>query len=384
LLPPPRKLALYTVSAALNLAASVTLFYQVMAVSISGDKVKKVCYVLGASKERSPRATKIAQALNAEVIDCSSKLKRYSTFPISLLIRLVFSAYDVVIVNNIPTHILLSAWLASKVRGFILIVDFVNFWRYAVRKRFELLSGIASRFEGWIYRRIRYGLAINQVIAGVARDVGVDRVEVVADAADHKLFKPSFCPDPIVVLTANLRRDEGVDLLLKAVKIVKNKIPDIKCLLAGAGEEEENLRILASDLRLESTIEFLGWVPNSELPYIYERASIGVAPMRPVSPLALPMKLYEYMSSGLAVISTDTPTIRTIIEDGRNGLLFPPEDFAALASLIVQVTLNPDLLASLRKAARGTVEAGLNWKAEAERLVAFINNIVSEVKARSD
>jgi len=352
-----------------------------MAVTISSDKVKKVCYVVGAGRERTPRATKIGQALKAEIIDCPSKLKRYSTFPIVLSAKLTFSSYDLVIVNNIPTHVLFCAWIASKFRGFILVADFVNFWEYAVRKKFKWLSGFASRFEKWIYRRLRYGLAINEVIANHARTAGVAKVKVVYDAADHEFFKPSFNSDPVVVLAANLRKDEGVDVLLRAMKTVKENVPLSKCLLAGTGEEEEHLRRLANDLMLGSHIEFLGWIQHSEMPRIYERASIGVIPMRSVSPLALPIKLFEYMSSGLAVISTDTNTIRTIIEPRKNGLLFQPEDSDALASLITQVLLNRSLMSSLQRAARATVDAGLNWKTEAEKLTIFVSDIVSEKRA---
>jgi glycosyltransferase involved in cell wall biosynthesis len=381
LFPPPRKLALYTVNATLNSATSTTLLFQVIAVSIAGDRVKKVCYVLGASRDRSPRATKIAQALDAKVIDCPSKVRRYSTFPISLLMRLIFSSYDIVIANNIPTHILFSVWLASRFRRFILIADFVNFWRYAVKKKFRLLSGLASRFERWIYRRIEYGLAINAVVAESARDAGVSKVETVCDAADHGLFRPSFNLDPVVVLAANLRIDEGVDVLLRAMRTVTDKIPTARCILAGTGEEEENLKELAKDLRLESNVDFLGWVPHSDLPLVYQRASIGVVSIRPISPLALPIKLYEYMSCGLAVISTDTSTIRTIIEDGKNGLLFGPEDSDALASLVIRVLLHKDLMANLQKAARYTVEAGLNWRAESEKLIRFVGGISLQERA---
>ena len=352
-----------------------------MAVTIPKYKVKRLCYILGASKERSPRATKIAEVIDAKVIDCPSKLKRYTTFPIALLMRLVFSSYNMVIVNNIPTHILFSVWLASKFRRFILVTDFVNLWGYAVRKKFRFLSWIVSRSEMWFYKRIDYGLAINEALAKCASDAGVNRVNVVYDAADHNLFKPSFNMDPIVVVAANLRRDEGVDILLKAMQKVKDKMPTVDCLVAGAGEEEHTLRNLVEDLGIDSHVHFLGWIPNKDLPKVYQRASIGVAPIRMVSPLALPIKLFEYMSCGLAVISSDTSTVRTIIENGKNGLLFPPEDSNTLATIIMRVLLDRDLMAKLQKAARNTVEAGLNWKAEAEKLRRFVETILSDENA---
>jgi glycosyltransferase involved in cell wall biosynthesis len=349
-----------------------------MAVTISKGKVKKVCYILGASRERSPRAMKIARVFDADIIDCPSKWNRYSTFPILLPIRLILSKHDVLIVNNIPAHILGSVWFASKFQRFVLVADFVNFWKYAVRKKFRFLSGIASCLENWIYRRVKYALAINELVAESARNVGVRDVQVIRDAADHELFTPSFNSDPILVVAANLRRDEGVDIFLRAMKIVKDQMPTAKCLVAGTGEEDGRLRKLASDLGLNSQINFLGWIPHSELPKVYHDASIGVIPMRPVSPLALPIKLFEYMSSGLAIISTDTPAIKTIVEDGKNGMLFSPGDYNALASLIIKTLLDKNLMARLQKEARKTVENGLNWKSEAEKLNSYIDKILSE------
>jgi len=349
-----------------------------MSVTILKDKVKKVCYIVGASKDKTPRATKIAQALDAEIIDCPSKLRRYTTFPVLLPITLAFSRHDIVIVNNIPTHVVFSVWIASKFRKFVLVVDFVNFWRFAVSKKFKALSGMASYLENWIYRRMKYGLAINDVIAKSAEEAGVEIVKVVHDAADHELFKPSFNLAPVVAIAANLRRDEGVDVLLNAMKTVKDEFPDIKCLVAGSGEEENSLRELAKKLKLDSHVEFLGWIPNPNLPQIYEHASVGVVSMRTLSPFALPIKLFEYMSSGLAVISTDTATIRTIIRDGENGLLFPTEDFNKLASLIMDVLSDSGLMRKLQKGARHTVEVGLNWRSESEKLMKFVNDVSSE------
>jgi glycosyltransferase involved in cell wall biosynthesis len=349
-----------------------------MAVTILQNKVKKVCYIVGASKERTPRATKIAQALDAEIIDCPSKVRRYTTFPVLLPITLAFSRHDIVIVNNIPTHVVFSVWIASKFRKFVLVVDFVNFWRFAVSKKFKALSGMASYFENWIYRRIKYGLAINDVIAKSAEEAGVEIVKVVHDAADHELFRPSFNLAPVVAIAANLRRDEGVDVLLNAMKTVKDEFPNIKCLVAGSGEEENSLKELAKKLELDSHVEFLGWIPHSNLPQIYEHASVGVVSIRTLSPFALPIKLFEYMSSGLAVISTDTATIRTIIRDGENGLLFPTEDFNTLASLIMGVLSDSGLMRKLQKGARHTVEVGLNWRSESEKLMKFVNDVSSE------
>jgi len=70
-----------------------------------------------------------------------------------------------------------------------------------------------------------------------------------------------------------------------------------------------------------------------------------------------PMKLFEYMARGKAIIASDLPGIRDVVEDGLNALLVPPEDLDAWQRAVRQLADDPELRIALGRAARDTCEA---------------------------
>jgi glycosyltransferase involved in cell wall biosynthesis len=85
-----------------------------------------------------------------------------------------------------------------------------------------------------------------------------------------------------------------------------------------------------------------------------------------------PMKLFEYMASGRAIIASDLPSYADVIRDGIDALLIPPDDVDALAAAISRLQADPALRTRLGDAARARVYAGYTWDARARRILAFI------------
>ncbi|MEM3507461.1 MAG: glycosyltransferase, partial [Candidatus Bathyarchaeia archaeon] len=253
-----------------------------------------------------------------------------------------------------------------------LIVDFVNLWQFSIRKKYSFLSSFIKAYENLIYKKIEKGLAINEKIESFIKKIGVKNVKTILDAANHKKFIPGDEIKPIIVLSANLRWDEGVDILILAMEKVLKKFPEAKCIIIGDGEEKEKLLKLTKNKGLEKNIKFMGWLSYSRIPEIYKKSLIGVAPFRPISPFALPIKLFEYLSSGLVVVASNTPTVRTIIKNGFNGLLFSPMDHESLSNTIIKALSDQKLLKDLRINARKIVEKEINWEFQKKKLQSFI------------
>ena len=69
-----------------------------------------------------------------------------------------------------------------------------------------------------------------------------------------------------------------------------------------------------------------------------------------------PLKLYEYMASGLAVVASDAGEIAALVHDGQSGLVCPPGDVAALCSALLRLAQDAGLRARLGAAARREAE----------------------------
>ena len=99
----------------------------------------------------------------------------------------------------------------------------------------------------------------------------------------------------------------------------------------------------------DSTVTFLGRVPDDLLPSLYALADAFVLPS---SEEGLGVVLLEAMASGTTVVASRTTGILSVIEDGRTGLLYEPGNIEGLVGKIQQLIENSDLRSKLGDAAR--------------------------------
>jgi len=143
----------------------------------------------------------------------------------------------------------------------------------------------------------------------------------------------------VIITVGRLIKEKGHKHLIRAFKQVKTRIKEVKLLILGEGEMEENLRGLSKELEIENDVLFLGWQKN---PFKFlKRADIFV-----LSSLTegLPNALIEAMACGLPVVSSDCLSgPNEILENGKNGILVPVGDEKALAGAVLKLLNNPNL-----------------------------------------
>lgn len=130
-------------------------------------------------------------------------------------------------------------------------------------------------------------------------------------------------------------------------------------------------------------VQFAGRVAHSRMPAALARAHIGVAPFDPARhpPLQLgfywsPLKIFEYMASGLPVVAPTLPRLKALVEHNREGVLYDPGDPLGLDRAI-QSLVDPAVRARLGAAARARVVADFSWEAHCRQLSARLQEIVS-------
>ena len=82
-----------------------------------------------------------------------------------------------------------------------------------------------------------------------------------------------------------------------------------------------------------------------------------------------PLKVLEYMAAGLPVIASRIGQLTSLIQHGRNGILCPPGQPAALATALEQLMMNPALRQTLGNEARRTVEQSHSWHSVTQRIL---------------
>ena len=127
---------------------------------------------------------------------------------------------------------------------------------------------------------------------------------------------------------------------------------------------------LRRELGIEHAVRFAGFVAHNEIPQVISAADIAVAPYPSLDrELWLsPMKLYEYMACGTAVVASAVGQVAEAVRDGENGLLVPPKDAAALAAAITRLVGAPALRLQLADRARRDAVEKHSWDRYLSRL----------------
>lgn len=142
---------------------------------------------------------------------------------------------------------------------------------------------------------------------------------------------------PIQVFSlGRLVREKGFSVLLDAIKIVAEKEPAIKLVIAGTGPEETALKSQIKRLNLESFVEMVGWVSRERLNQLYAYSDIVLLPSTYPDPC--PLVAAEALSFAKPIIASDTGGIPEVVVDGVNGFLVPPENPIKMALAILRLS----------------------------------------------
>jgi glycosyltransferase involved in cell wall biosynthesis len=137
---------------------------------------------------------------------------------------------------------------------------------------------------------------------------------------------------PMVIAVGRLHYHKDYPTLLRAFSILRHSI-DARLVFLGDGEERTALETLAHDLGVESSVSFLGNVPNP-LPYMKRAKVLALSSVVE----ALPTVLIEAMAMNLPIVATDCPTgPREILCDGTYGALVPVGDSEGMAESLLGV-----------------------------------------------
>lgn len=169
--------------------------------------------------------------------------------------------------------------------------------------------------------------------------------------------------------------DKGVGTLVDALAA----LGDAQLALVG-GPDEMALQLRERWLERglsEEHFVYVGHVPPAEAP-LYPRAfNVCAMPHPPAlqfSSYTSPLKLFEYMAAGRAIVASDLPAWADVVAQEETALLLPPEDITAWAAAIKRLKDDPNLRRRLGERARERVLARYTWRVRAEQILAHIDS----------
>lgn len=167
---------------------------------------------------------------------------------------------------------------------------------------------------------------------------------------------------------------KGIPVLLKALYMLQRQDVEIQALFVGDGNLRQKYMFEAQGMGLKDTVRFVGRISDEELPYYYNAGDVTVLPSIHQGE-AFGVVLLESMASGVPVIASDLPGVRTVAEDG--GVVVPVNDAEALAQAIYDM-ISYEGADTLSNDVRKKVMEKYSWKEIIDEVEAVYLDVFEE------
>lgn len=232
-----------------------------------------------------------------------------------------------------------------------------------------------------LYRRTKFitisNSSRNEMVKCGFKDSNIKIIYPGVDLEKYKsngnVKKPTFFN---IVYLGRLKKYKGVDILIKAMKLVVKEIPKAKLIILGRGEREQELKHLVKRFSLENKVEFHGFVPESNKIKMLQIADILVCPSFKEG---WGITSLEANACGVPVIASDVSGLRDSVLDGKTGFLTPYGNSKEIAGKIILLFQNVSLRNEL---SRNAIEWSrqFSWDESARDSLEVLKNLVREDK----
>jgi glycosyltransferase involved in cell wall biosynthesis len=214
---------------------------------------------------------------------------------------------------------------------------------------------------------------------------GVDphKIVVMANGVDAELFNPDYSSEsarvklgigetnPVIGFVGGFQPWHGIDRLVEGFAKIHHDQPASKLLLIGDGRARPMIEQKIAECGVCPDVIITGLVPQERVPELMAAIDVAVLPY-PELPQDLwfsPLKLYEYMASGKAIVASRAGQIAQVIVDRTHGILTNPGDVDEMNAAIIELLENPELRERLGKNAREKAVTQHSWDRYIQSLI---------------
>jgi phosphatidylinositol alpha-1,6-mannosyltransferase len=248
-----------------------------------------------------------------------------------------------------------------------------------------------SNLSQFVMQRVRASVAISSYTRSRALDIGApgDRVHVILPGVDlpsYALPQPAEreAGPPTVLTVARLEdRYKGFDVMIKAMPLVRARVPEARWVVVGEGSLRGELEAMAASLDVAECITFTGRLDDEARDEWLDRADVFAMPSRlPPGGRGGEGFGIVYLEAGahrLPCVAGNVGGSVDAVADGETGLLVDPTDHMAVAGAITELLLDSGLRTRLGEAGRARAKK-LSWAHMAEQVDDLLERVVAEAK----
>ena len=248
---------------------------------------------------------------------------------------------------------------------------------------FSFTSHANDLFErGWLLpqkiSRSKFAATISDFNKKHLLSLGGDKkkIHIIRCGVNSKTFTaiaPFPCVAPYTLGTlGRMVEKKGFDILLQAGSILRDKKISFQIIIAGSGPLEEDLKNLTKQLNMTTYVQFIGSLPNENVPSWLKTLDLFVLPCQQDQNGdmdGIPVVLMEAMLSGIPVVSSNISGIPELITHKKSGLLVGQKEGKELAEAILSLLSDPILRKNIEKNAVKKVRSEFDLELNINRLI---------------
>jgi glycosyltransferase involved in cell wall biosynthesis len=193
--------------------------------------------------------------------------------------------------------------------------------------------------------------------------LGIDpeKISVIHNGVDTTLFAPDgrkqSKKDHQILWVGRYVPGKGVEYLIEAFFQVRCKIPDARLVLVGEGPGKKAVEDRLRELQVTSSVTFIDYVDNADLPAIYNQSAVFVLPSIMEG---MPRTLLEAMACGIPVVTTNLDHLAALV-DGA-GYTVPSRDPQLLAEKLVSLLEDETFATEMGQKGSEIIRTGYSWE----------------------
>ncbi|MEW5770627.1 MAG: glycosyltransferase family 4 protein [Pseudomonadota bacterium] len=246
---------------------------------------------------------------------------------------------------------------------------------------------LAQRIEAWTWRGADRVLPVTRVLGGYVSRAGVaeSQIRVIPNGINRAHFDAA--PDnagaksrlglegrTVLGFTGFVRDWHGIDRVIDWMAKHKNDAR-VHLLMVGDGPVRADLEAQAARLGIAEQVTFTGLVHRDRVPEMVAAFDIALQPA--VTHYASPLKLFEYLALGKAVVAPKEPNLMEVLRDGENARLFDGRTAGAFEATLDELLADPALRERLGEGARRSIdEQRLTWLENARRVTEMASELI--------
>jgi glycosyltransferase involved in cell wall biosynthesis len=288
----------------------------------------------------------------------------------------------------------IPAIVAGWLRGQIKVLywdDYEAFGQLLNPKSNPLYAYLIGLMERKLVERFDGVLCVSPFLASLASQMS-RRVLLVPNGFDPRVFskasgekirKKFGIQGNLIVYTGGLKPWADIDLLIRAMLHVIEKVPDTSLLIVGEGEARQELLDLTIQLNLQRRVIFAGGVPHADVPHYLAAADVLALPLRDntFNKARFPNRIAEYMASGKPIVTNKVGIAAELFRNNYNAIVVDSDNPRSFADGILELLRDEKKARRLGTRAKEYSWQNLTWVKIAEKVENFYFELLGQ---RSD